>query len=106
MARVLLNVPKRVKADTPFEVRILISHPMETGQRRDDRGGVVPRNIISSFTCTMGGELVIEAELFPAIAANPYLSFHASAAKSGDLVLAWRGDGGLAQNETVAITVE
>ena len=101
-----MNVPKRVKADEPFEVRILISHPMETGQRRDDRGGIVPRNIISSFTCTMDGELVIEAELFPAIAANPYLSFHASAARSGDLVLTWKGDEELAQTETVAITVE
>lgn len=105
MARALIRVPKQVKAGEPFEVRVLLSHPMESGQRRDERGEVVPRMIINRFACTLDGEEVFSAELFPAIAANPYLAFHVVAERSGTLTLAWTDDAGATGLETVAVTV-
>jgi sulfur-oxidizing protein SoxZ len=105
MVRVLLNVPKQVKRGEPFEVKLLISHPMESGQRRDAMGQKIPRDIINQLVCTFGGEEVLRAELFPAIAANPFLAFSAVAETSGPLVIRFIDDHGTEQTETVAINV-
>ena len=105
MVRVLINVPKQVKRGEPFDVKLLISHPMESGQRRDAMGEVIPRDIINSFVCTYNGEDVLRADLFPAIAANPFLSFSAVADKSGTLVMQFTDDQGTVQTETVDVTV-
>jgi sulfur-oxidizing protein SoxZ len=106
MVRVLINAPKRVRRDTPFEVKLLISHPMESGQRRDTLGQAIPRDIISHLVCTLCGTEVLSLDLFPAIAANPFLAFSAVAQESGDLVIRFRDDHGTEQTETVAIGVE
>ena len=66
--RVLLNVPKTAKKGEAIEIKILISHPMESGQRRDEMGQVVPRMVIHDFVCTYNGAEVIRLALFPAIA--------------------------------------
>jgi sulfur-oxidizing protein SoxZ len=106
MVRVLINVPKQVKRGEPFEVKLLISHPMESGQRRDEMGRSVPRDIINSFVCTYNGEDVLRAQLFPAIAANPFLSFSAVAQESGTLTMTFIDDHGVAQTETASVVVE
>ena len=77
---------------------MVIQHPMETGFRLD-AGRRVPRNAIHSLACRYNGETVFGAELFPAIAANPYLSFHLVAGESGTLEFEWAGDNGFAQVE-------
>ena len=105
MVRVLINVPKEIRANEPFDVKVLISHPMESGQRRDQLGQAIPRDIINHFVCTLDGETVVEMELFPAIAANPFLSFSVVAEKSGSLALTFTDDHGVTQTETAAITV-
>jgi sulfur-oxidizing protein SoxZ len=106
MARTLLTIPKRVKKGEIFEVKILISHVMETGQRRDNVGQIIPRDIIHSFSCTYNGELVMKAELFPAISANPFLSFDVVAEASGTIMLTWTDDKGTIQAEQAEILVE
>jgi sulfur-oxidizing protein SoxZ len=105
MVRVLINVPKQMTAKEPFDVKVLISHPMESGQRRDQLGQTIPRDIINHFMCTLDGETVLEAEFFPAIAANPFLSFSVVAEKSGTLALTFTDDHGVTQTETAAITL-
>ena len=105
MARVLVNVPGQVAKGQAFEVKVLLSHPMESGQRRDVMGQAIPRDIVNHFVCMLDGELVLEAEFFPAIAANPFLSFSAVAEKSGTLTLTFTDDHGAIQTEAVAITV-
>jgi len=105
MARTLINAPATAIRGEVIEIRATIAHPMETGFRPGDDGKVVPRNIIRRFSCRYNGELVFSAELFPAVAANPYLAFHAVATESGTLALSWEGDNGFAQTENVAITV-
>jgi sulfur-oxidizing protein SoxZ len=105
MARALINVPASARRGEVIEIRTLIGHPMETGYRPGAEGNVLPRNIIRRFTCRYNGEPVFSAELFPAIAANPYLAFHTVATDSGILSFTWEGDNGFVQTETVAITV-
>jgi sulfur-oxidizing protein SoxZ len=105
MVRVLINVPKQVRKGEPFDVKLLISHPMESGQRRDAMGEAIPRDIINSFVCTLNGEEVLRADLFPAIAANPFLSFSAVADASGTLVMQFTDDLGTVQTETADVTV-
>jgi sulfur-oxidizing protein SoxZ len=101
----LLSVPREVKAGVPFEVRILIQHPMETGFRRDAMGGVIARDIIHTFECSVDGEEVFAARLEPAIAANPYLAFSARLKKSGTMLLRWVDDRGVEAQERVDIRV-
>ena len=105
MARALINMPSRAKKGDVIEIRTLIAHPMETGYRRGDDGALLPRNLIRRFTCRYDGEPVFAAELFPAVAANPLISFHTVATASGTLTFTWEGDNGFAQTETVSITV-
>jgi sulfur-oxidizing protein SoxZ len=105
MARTLIHAPTTAKRGEIIEIRATIAHPMETGYRSGDDGKVVPRNILRRFSCRYNGELVFSAELFPAVAANPYLAFHTLATESGTLALTWEGDGGFLQTENVNIAV-
>jgi sulfur-oxidizing protein SoxZ len=106
MAKPLINVPKRARKGDLVEIKILISHPMETGQARDAFGKAVPRDIIHSFSCRWGEEEVFRADLFPAISANPYFAFFARAEASGTLRFDWKDDQGGEHSESVEITVE
>ncbi|MDB5511900.1 MAG: sulfur oxidation protein SoxZ [Enterovirga sp.] len=105
MARALVNVPKRAHRGEVIEVKTLIAHPMETGYRPGPSGRILPRDIISRFTCTYGGEEVFSAELHPAVSANPYLAFTLEARESGPITLTWTGDNGFRQVETALIEV-
>jgi len=106
MASALINVPKRAKRGDVIEIRALTSHIMEPGYRRTAAGEVVPRDIITSFTCRYNGREIFRAELFPAISANPYLSFFTTVSESGKFEFEWIGDNGFSQTASAAITVE
>jgi sulfur-oxidizing protein SoxZ len=106
MVRVLINLPKKAHRGEVIEIKVLISHPMETGQRRNEMGQPIPRDIIHSFRCTYNNAVVLEADLFPAIAANPFLSFTAIAEDSGTLVFSFVDDHGAEQVEHAALIVE
>jgi len=105
MTRALINVPKQAKRGDVIEIKVLISHAMETGYRRDSMGKAIPRDIINRFVCTYNGTEVFRADLFPAIAANPFLSFFTVATESGTIALNWTGDDGQTQTQEVNITV-
>jgi sulfur-oxidizing protein SoxZ len=106
MARVLINIPARAKRGDVIELKTLISHPMETGYRVGTNGALIPRNIITLFTCTYNGQEIFQAELSPAIAANPFITFFTTATESGTLAFRWSGDNGFSTTETAVITVE
>lgn len=94
-----------MRAGEPFEVRTLVSHPMETGHRADGAGGTIPRRIIRRFGCRLDGRVVFSAELHAAIAANPYLAFDLVAQTSGRLEFTWEGDEGFVHRESVELRV-
>ncbi len=105
MPKVLIHVPAEAKKGEVFEVKTLISHRMEPGVRRDNMGRLLPRDIINRFVCTYNGEEVFRADLFPAIAANPFITFFTAATESGEMVFQWTDDHGVTQTETARITV-
>jgi len=105
MVRVLLNAPKQVRLGQVFDIKLLISHPMEPGQRRDAMGQKIPRDIINTLRCTFNDRLVMQADLFPAIAANPYFAFTAQVAESGILAVEFTDDHGVTQREQMRIEV-
>jgi sulfur-oxidizing protein SoxZ len=106
MARVLINVPAKARRGEIIEIKTLISHPMESGFRTGTNGTMIPRDIITLFRCTHNGSEIFRAELSPAIAANPFISFFTVAAESGTLEFRWTGDNGFAQSETAELAVE
>ena len=106
MARALINVPAKAKRGEIIEIKTLISHEMEPGFRPDNVGKLVPRDIVNSFVCSYNGQEVLRAEFYPAIAANPFMSFTTVATESGKIEFKWVGDNGFSQTESATITVE
>ena len=106
MAAALINVPKKAKNGDVIEIKTLMSHIMETGFRHTTSGVVIPRDIITSFTCRFEGEELFRADLFPGTAANPFISFFTVASKSGKFDFEWIGDNGFSETASANITVE
>ena len=91
--------PMRIRAQSAGDkttVRVLMSHEMETGQRKDSAGKVVPAWFIQELSATHNGKPVLSAQWGPSVAKNPFLQFVIKGAKSGDKVaISWvdnRGD--------------
>ena len=68
------------------EVKVLMTHPMETGRRKNDFGDLIPANFIQLVSASINGEQVLEAQLGTGISKNPYLTFHLRGAKVGDVI--------------------
>jgi len=91
--------PMRIRAQASGDkavVRVLMSHEMESGQRRDSAGKLVPAWHIQQVTATHNGKLVMSGEWGPAVSKNPFLQFSVKGAKAGDkIAISWvdnRGD--------------
>lgn len=106
IGRALIHVPPTAKRGEVIEIKTLISHVMETGYRIGVTGEPIPRDIIDDFVCTYNGEEVFRAKLFPAIAANPFITFYTVATESGTLTFAWTDQHGATRVQSAAITVE
>jgi len=106
MAAALINVPARARRGDTIEIKTLMSHIMETGYRHTATGEVVPRDIITSFTCRYNGEEIFRADLFPAISANPFIAFFTTATESGTFEFSWIGDRGFSETASAPIIVE
>lgn len=100
-----VRAPKSAAKGEVVEIKTLISHEMESGQRKDKEGNPIPRKIINKFTCTMNGEDVFSAQLEPAISANPYLSFFVKVEEPADLKFTWVDDDGSVYEDDARIDV-
>ncbi|MBU4528800.1 MAG: thiosulfate oxidation carrier complex protein SoxZ [Hoeflea sp.] len=89
-----IKVPKTASAGEVITIKTLISHEMESGQRKDKDGNPIPRQIINKFTCAFEGQTVFECDLDPAISANPYFEFNAKVPASGTFKFTWLDDDG------------
>jgi sulfur-oxidizing protein SoxZ len=106
MASALINVPPKAKRGEIIAIKTLISHQMETGFRHSETGAPIPRDIVTLFVATYNGEEIFSAQLFPAIAANPFITFYTIATDSGTIEFKWTGDNGFAATEQAKIIVE
>lgn len=105
MARVVVNLPAQAKRGEIIEIRTLAGHDMETGFRRTQLGELIPRDIITRFECVYNGVEVFRADLHPAMAANPLITFMTVAVESGTLEFRWTGDNNFSATHAATITV-
>jgi sulfur-oxidizing protein SoxZ len=99
--------PMRIRATAQpdgVEVRVLMSHEMETGQRRDGSGNLVPAHFIQTVTVTHAGKTVLSAEWGPAVAKNPYMQFKFQGGKKGDeITVTWVDNKGETRTDKATI---
>ncbi|WP_323770399.1 thiosulfate oxidation carrier complex protein SoxZ [Antarctobacter sp.] len=100
-----VKAPKKASAGEVVTIKTLISHKMESGQRKDGSGNVIPRSIINRFTCEFNGQSVIDIVLAPAISTNPYFEFDATIPEAGDLKFTWYDDDGDVYEDTKSVAV-
>lgn len=100
-----VKVPKSAAKGEIIEIKTLINHAMESGQRKDAKGNTIPRQIINKFVCTLNGKEVFSADWHPAISANPYIAFNMRATESGKLEFTWVDDDGSKYNAAADLTV-
>jgi sulfur-oxidizing protein SoxZ len=93
MSKPRVRLPDKAKVGEVIEVKTLISHVMETGQRREG-DKVIPRFIINTFSATYAGAEVFKAELQPGISANPYIAFFMKVPGPGEFEFTWIDDTG------------
>ncbi|HRK18924.1 MAG TPA: thiosulfate oxidation carrier complex protein SoxZ [Hyphomicrobiaceae bacterium] len=105
MSTTRIVMPETARKGEVIEIRTLIRHEMETGHRRDHTGKPVPRDIVHTFTVTYAGDEVFRTELFPGVAANPYIAFTTVAVATGDLEFTWLDDQGRRTVETRRLSV-
>jgi len=100
-----VKVPKTAAAGEAVVIKTLISHPMESGQRKDADGNAIPRSIINRFTCEFNGENVIDVTMEPAIATNPFFEFEAVVNAAGDFKFTWYDDDGSVYEDVQSIVI-
>ena len=101
-----VKVPASAAKGEIIEIKTLISHEMETGQRKDRKTGeIVPRQIINKFTCSFNGAPVFSSDWHPAVAANPYLAFSYRAVESGTFHFEWVDDDGSVYSKDAELKV-
>jgi sulfur-oxidizing protein SoxZ len=100
--------PMRIRAQVQGSgavVRVLMSHEMETGQRKDASGKVIPAWHISEVTAMHNGKPVFSAEWGPAVAKNPFLQFTVKGAKAGDkITVTWKDNRGETRTDEATVT--
>ncbi|MGJ8622141.1 MAG: thiosulfate oxidation carrier complex protein SoxZ [Yoonia sp.] len=100
-----VRVPRDATAGEEITIKTLISHQMESGQRKDGDGNPIPRSIINRFVCEFNGETVIDVTLEPAISTNPYFEFQAIVPETGTFSFTWYDDDGAVYTDSKDITV-
>ena len=100
--------PMRIRAQVQGNgavVRVLMSHEMETGQRKDAAGKTIPAWHITDVTATHNGKQVLAAEWGPAVAKNPFLQFTIKGAKAGDKVaITWKDNKGDTRTDEATVS--
>jgi sulfur-oxidizing protein SoxZ len=99
-----MKIRATLQGDTA-DVRILVAHPMETGQRKDAAGNLVPVHFIETLSVTHNGKIVMDAQWSQAISRNPFLGLRVKGAKIGDkIVVSWTDSKGDKRTDEAAVT--
>ncbi|HXI36727.1 MAG TPA: thiosulfate oxidation carrier complex protein SoxZ [Burkholderiales bacterium] len=77
------------------DVRVLMTHPMETGQRKDPDGNLVPMHFIQTITVQLNGKTVVDCQVSQGVSRNPVFSFRIKGGARGDkITVAWQDNKG------------
>jgi len=86
------------------DIRILMQHPMETGQRKDEKGQTFPAHFIQTFTVSLNGKAIVDGQLNTSISKNPLFTFKARGIKSGDkLAVEWTDNTGDKRQDEITV---
>ena len=100
--------PMRIRAQAAGDkatVRVLMSHEMETGQRKDAAGKVIPAWFISEVSASLNGKPVLSAEWGPAVSKNPFMQFVVKGAKAGDKIsVSWKDNKGDSRTDEATVS--
>jgi sulfur-oxidizing protein SoxZ len=100
--------PMRIRAQAAGDkvtVRVLMSHEMETGQRKDSAGKTIPAWFIQEVSASHNGKAVLGAQWGPAVSKNPFLQFNVKGAKAGDkIAVTWVDNKGERRTDEVVVT--
>lgn len=100
--------PMRIRAQVAGDkatVRVLMSHEMETGQRKDAAGKTIPAWFIQEVSAQLNGRSVLAAEWGPSVSKNPFLQFSVKGAKAGDkLTVTWKDNRGETRSDEATVT--
>ncbi len=101
-----MKVRARMEADnSAADIKVLVNHPMETGQRKDASGELIPRHFIQTIKATHNDKVVIDAQWSQAISKNPFFGFKIKGAKPGDAVtVSWVDNKG--ETSSIDATIE
>jgi sulfur-oxidizing protein SoxZ len=80
-----MKIRAKIEGDAA-DVKVLMSHPMETGQRKNEKGELVPVHFIQSVVATHNGKVVLDIQWSQAVSRNPFLGFRVKGAKAGDKI--------------------
>ncbi|MET4130406.1 thiosulfate oxidation carrier complex protein SoxZ [Roseovarius sp. MBR-6] len=100
-----IKLPKSAAAGETISIKTLINHTMESGQRKDADGNLIPRSIINRFTTEFNGQMVVDVVMEPAISTNPYFEFEAVVPEAGEFKFTWYDDDGSIYEETKKIAL-
>ena len=101
-----VKLPKTAAAGEVITIKTLIRHQMESGQRKDKEGKIIPRSIINKFSCEFNGKPVFSSDIDPAISANPYFEFSAKVSESGTFKFTWVDDNGSVYTDEQRIEIK
>ncbi len=104
-AKPRVKVPKTAAAGEIVTIKSLISHKMESGQRKDADGNIIPRSIINRFTCDLNGVNVIDVAMEPGISTNPYFEFDVRVDAAGEFKFTWYDDDGSVYEDVKPIAI-
>ena len=100
--------PMRIRAQAAggnATVRVLMAHEMETGQRKDAAGKIIPAWHITDVTATHNGKTVLTAEWGPAVAKNPFMQFNVKGAKAGAKIsVNWKDNRGDSRTDEATVS--
>jgi len=107
MARPRVKVPRSASKDEVITIKTLMSHKMESGQRKDKKTGKkIPRKIINKFTAKFNGTEVFAVDIEPAVSANPFIQFNVKIPASGEFEFTWVDDDGKTYSAKKKIKVD
>ena len=103
-----MSEPMKIRATLQgdsADVRVLMLHPMETGQRKDAKGAIIPLHFIQSVLITHNGKAVLDAQWSQAVSRNPFLGLRIKGAKAGDKIsVTWVDNKGDKRTDEAAVT--
>jgi sulfur-oxidizing protein SoxZ len=87
------------------EIKVMMAHPMENGQRKDGAGNTIPPHFIQNITVEVGGKIVINGQTGTSVSRNPVFGFKVKGAKAGDkVVIKWRDSKGESRSDEATIS--